>query len=331
MQNIGFVKLHRKIRDNPIFWKPNYLAVFMYILLEMEFQPCKKAFRGDLIDLQAGEGLIFQKEIADKFGISLGTISNIIKKLISETIIETYTSNKYTIVRLINWQAYQGETESTSETELKPNWNPTETELKHLKNTKKTKNTKKSTRAKKIKEEIPEKTEVEKLVYLLPEEIEKVKAIYGTLYKKALLKLSSHKESKGTNYKSDYATLHRGGWVYDYMIEKYPTLKSVQIIAENADTENDDKKKKQEEKDKTETDFQEIRLFFSRLGEDEKKQIHDRAEYELRNFTPEMREQAGKRWKEVYGAKVRAVTDTYKNTGIIEEIPPPLPEETAEV
>lgn len=193
--------------------------------------------------------------------------------------------------------------------------------MKHLNNTNKTNNTKKSTRAKKIKEEKPEKIEVEKLVHLLPEEIEKVKDIYGNLYKNALLKLSSHKESKGTTYKSDYATLHRGGWVYDYMVDKYPTLKSVQIIAEKKDTDNDFKKKEQEEKDKTETIYKEIRAFYARCTEDEKKRINDRAEFELSSFTPKMRESAGKSWESIYEAKVRNITDKYRTTGIIEEIP----------
>lgn len=323
MKNIGFVKLHRKIRDNPIFWKPNYLAVFSFILLDVEFQKCKKALRGDLIELNPWEGLIFQKEIADKFGIALGTVSNIIKRLISETIIETFTNNKYTIVRLVNWEAYQWELETTIENELKTDWNPTETELKHLKNTNKTKNTKKSTRAKKKVEEKPEKIEVEKLVHLLPEELEKVKAIYGNLYKNALLKLSSHKESKGVKYTSDYGTLHRGGWVYDYMVEKYPTLKSVQILAEQTDTNNDHKKKEQEEKDKTETIYKEIRAFYATLSEDEKKKINDRADYELKSFTPQMREKSGKQWENIYKAKVRAVTSTYRDTGEIPEVPPP--------
>lgn len=119
MQNIGFVKLHRKIRDNPIFWKPYYLVVFIHIMLDVEFQDCKKPLRGDLIDLRAGEGLFFQKEIADKFNISIGTVSNILKKLNSENIIEIKTNCKYTIIGLVNWELYQGTLETTIENEMK--------------------------------------------------------------------------------------------------------------------------------------------------------------------------------------------------------------------
>lgn len=119
MQNIGFVQLHRKIRDNPIFWKPNYLAVFTFILLDVEFTETKKPLRGDLIHLQPGEGLFFQKEIADKFGIAIGTVSNILKRLNSENIIEIKTNSKYTIIGLVNWSTYQGTLETTIENELK--------------------------------------------------------------------------------------------------------------------------------------------------------------------------------------------------------------------
>lgn len=139
MQNIWFIKIHRKIRDNPIFWKPNYLAVFMYIILDVEFDSCKKPLRGDLIDLKPWEWLFFQKEISDKMWISLWTVSNILKKLNSENIIEIKTNSKYTIIGLVNWELYQQQSENTSENELKTKWKRTET-LKE--DSKKTKNTK---------------------------------------------------------------------------------------------------------------------------------------------------------------------------------------------
>jgi DNA-binding transcriptional regulator LsrR (DeoR family) len=53
-------------------------------------------------------------------GISLGTVSNIIKKLNSENIIEIKTNNKYSIIGLVNWELYQTQVESTIENELKP-------------------------------------------------------------------------------------------------------------------------------------------------------------------------------------------------------------------
>lgn len=136
MQNIWFVKIHRKIRDNPIFWKPNYLAVFMYIILDVEFEECKKPLRWDLIKLNPWEGLFFQKEISDKMWISLWTVSNIIKRLNSENIIEIKTTPKYSIIGLVNWNSYQTQVENTSENELKTNWKRTETLKEYSKNTK---------------------------------------------------------------------------------------------------------------------------------------------------------------------------------------------------
>lgn len=330
MQNIGFIKLHRKIRDNPIFWKPNYLAVFTYILLDVEYLPCKKPLRGDLIELQAGEGLFFQKEIADKFGIALGTVSNIIKRLVSENIIETYTNSKYTIIRLINWEAYQGELENTIENELKTEWNPTETQLKHLKNTKKTKNTKKSTRAKKIE---AEKKEVFDKVLLTDEQEKQIQELYGNLYKKALAKLSNHKNTKGVTYKSDYHTLITSGWVFSAISEDYPALKEkIEKDERQKEAEELEKKKKkteEEEKKRTEEEYNKLVSFYNSLSAEEKKAINDRADYELRSFTPKMRESGGKQWENIYKAKVRSVTSTYRDTGELPEVPPLPKEETA--
>ena len=139
MQNIWYIKIHRKIRDNPIFWKPNYLAVFMYIILDVEFDSCKKPLRWDLISLKAWEWLFFQKEISDKMWISIWTVSNILKKLNSENIIEIKTNSKYTIIGLINWELYQTQSENSIENELKTSWKRVETLKENSKNTKNTK------------------------------------------------------------------------------------------------------------------------------------------------------------------------------------------------
>lgn len=139
MNEVWFIKLHRKIKDNPIFWKPNYLAIFMYLLLECEYRPAKKVIKWEIVELEAGETVFFQKELADRFWISLGSVSNIIKKLKSETIIETRTNNKYSIARLINWTQYQDDIETTSENQLKTDWKPIETPKEVLRNIKNTK------------------------------------------------------------------------------------------------------------------------------------------------------------------------------------------------
>lgn len=126
MEALWYVKIHRQIKDNRIFYKPNYLAIFMEIVLSVNHKKERRNFRGDIIDLEKWEGIFFQKEMADKFNISLWSIANILKFLKTENIIEIKTTSKYSIIKLLNWSKYQ-EVEIKIENELKTNWKRIET------------------------------------------------------------------------------------------------------------------------------------------------------------------------------------------------------------
>lgn len=172
---------------------------------------------------------------------------------------------------------------------------------------------------------------MEKGVFLTEDEDKKTKDLYGSFYKKALLKLSSFKESKGVEYQVDYATLHTGGWVFRAMVKDFPSL-SEEITKKNIAQDN---KKKEEaekgEKQKVEQEYEELKVFYSLLSQEEKDAINQLAEYELRNFTDKMREAAGKKWKETVANKVRSITSTYRDTGELPEVPQPLAEETEDL
>ncbi len=96
-----------------------------------------------------------------------------------------------------------------------------------------------------------EKLEVCPWVLLTPDENEKVKTLYWNLYTHALARLSSYKLSKWTKYKSDYATLHTGWWVYRAILQDNPTLqakeqKKEQIQKKYQEDENEIEDKRKE-------------------------------------------------------------------------------------
>lgn len=179
-------------------------------------------------------------------------------------------------------------------------------------------------RSKKIEEE---KKEVFDKVLLTDTQEKQIQELYGNLYKKALAKLSNHKNTKGVTYKSDYHTLITSGWVFSAISEDYPALKEkIEKDERQKEAEEQEKKKKkleEEEKKKTDEEYNKLVAFYNSLSAEEKTTINARADYELRSFTPQMREKSGKQWENIYKAKVRAVTSTYRDTGEIPEVPPP--------
>ena len=52
--NIGWVKFHRRLVDHPRFKDPEWLAVWVYLLLCATHQPRKMDFDGRIVELKPG-------------------------------------------------------------------------------------------------------------------------------------------------------------------------------------------------------------------------------------------------------------------------------------
>ena len=92
----------------------NVLGVWVYILLNVAYQPEDVVFEGKRITLQPGQGLFKMRQVAKELGISVTTLHRITDVFKSETQIETQTSPRNTLITVINWTKYQ-ECETQSE------------------------------------------------------------------------------------------------------------------------------------------------------------------------------------------------------------------------
>lgn len=124
--------------------------------------------------------------------------------------ITTEVTTSYTLFTLTNFDLYQSYTTNETTNQQPSDHQPTTTNNNENTN-KNEKNNKKNINKKSKKtgtKNIEEKTEVETAVFLTADEDKKTRDLYGTFYKRALLKLSSFKVSNGKEYAVDYATLH---------------------------------------------------------------------------------------------------------------------------
>ena len=63
----GWVKIHRKMLDNPVVFKdPDHLAVWMYLLLKATHQDYQTMFGGKKITLKPGQLITGRKVISEK-------------------------------------------------------------------------------------------------------------------------------------------------------------------------------------------------------------------------------------------------------------------------
>jgi hypothetical protein len=104
----GYIKLHRKLLENPIVCKDGeYLAIWIYLLLNATHKECDAVFKGKRITLLPGQLITGRKSIAKKFNTSESKVQRVIKKLEIEHQIEQQTSNENRLITILNWGDYQ--------------------------------------------------------------------------------------------------------------------------------------------------------------------------------------------------------------------------------
>ena len=127
--NNGYVKIHRKLLNNPIVMKDcEHLAVWVYLLLNATHQDRNVLFKGKKIIIGPGQLITGRKSISSELQISESKVQRILNFFESEHQIEQQTSNKNRVITLTNWHKYQ-DNEHQNEQQLNNNRTTTEQQL----------------------------------------------------------------------------------------------------------------------------------------------------------------------------------------------------------
>jgi len=138
----GWVKLHRKMLDNPIIMKDaEHLAVWMYLLLNATHAEYPALFKGKKITLQPGQLITGRKSIASTLCVNESKVTRILNAFEIEQQIEQQTSNKNRLISVVNWDKYQL-CDQQNEQQMNNNRTTTEQQLNTNKKNKNVKNVK---------------------------------------------------------------------------------------------------------------------------------------------------------------------------------------------
>lgn len=108
MNNKGYIRLYRKILDNPVVNKDNdYLSIFIYLLLSATHSEIKANFKGEIITLKPGQLITGRKTLGEKCRVQEMKVERILKALENEQQIEQQKSNKNRLISIVNWNKYQ--------------------------------------------------------------------------------------------------------------------------------------------------------------------------------------------------------------------------------
>jgi paraquat-inducible protein B len=104
----GWIKIHRKILENPIVCKDSEtLSIWIYILLNATHKEIPALFKGKKITLQKGQLITGILSISKRLKINKDKIQRTLKCFETDKQIEQQTSNQNRLITIVNWNEYQ--------------------------------------------------------------------------------------------------------------------------------------------------------------------------------------------------------------------------------
>jgi len=106
--NNGWIKLHRKILENPISDKPNYFTLWVHLLIMANHNDNNNViWNGKCIKQKAGEFITGRKVLSEKTGIPESTVERVLNYFEEVGQIEQQKTTKNRIITILNWKNYQ--------------------------------------------------------------------------------------------------------------------------------------------------------------------------------------------------------------------------------
>jgi hypothetical protein len=135
----GWIKLHRQLNDHWIWQKPEFLKWWLDILMQANIEPKKVLIKGQVIEVSRGEVVYSYETWANRWKINKSKVLRFLKMLEKDSMIVLKSETVTTRITICKYDTYQGE-RNDSETQVKRNWNASETQVKPTKEVKEIKN-----------------------------------------------------------------------------------------------------------------------------------------------------------------------------------------------
>jgi len=103
----GWIKLHRKVLENPIFSSEKGFRLWIWCLLKAGHKEKDVYLGNEKIHLKEGEFIFGRGSASEQLGIKESTIRNWMKTLKQDRYIDIKPTNKYSLIKVRNWEQYQ--------------------------------------------------------------------------------------------------------------------------------------------------------------------------------------------------------------------------------
>lgn len=133
----GWIKIYRCSLESPLFQNPKIWQFWCWCLLKASHQQREQMVGMQLVRLQPGEFITGRIAAAKELNMSEKTVRTCIKKLKNFEKIRVKTTNKFSILSVINWDSYQQQ--DSQKGQQRANKGPSKGHKQELQNVKKEK------------------------------------------------------------------------------------------------------------------------------------------------------------------------------------------------
>jgi len=103
----GWIQLHRKLLDNPVFKNHKLLQTFLYCLLSATHTEREQIIGEQIVKLNPGQLATGREAIARATGLTSQNVRTALKKLKTLQILTIKPTTKYSVISITNWESYQ--------------------------------------------------------------------------------------------------------------------------------------------------------------------------------------------------------------------------------
>jgi len=117
----GWIKLQRDIMSHWIAQDSEYLAVWIRMLAEANYETQTKMFNGQVITVGRGQFIFGLDSYAEKTKVSVMRLRRLVDLLEKHQMINRVKSSKYSLISIVNYDKYQADNRQTTSTEQADN------------------------------------------------------------------------------------------------------------------------------------------------------------------------------------------------------------------
>lgn len=110
--NDGWIKLHRKIKDNWIWNDPEKCVAWLSILLSVNHKDKEIIFNGHPMKIRAGQRLTSLSKLANEWGWTRNRVDRFLRTLTETEMLTADRTPNGTLLTVMNWAFYQGQQDS---------------------------------------------------------------------------------------------------------------------------------------------------------------------------------------------------------------------------